>query len=254
MNQPGLPAYQRIAAAFRDQITSGALPPGRQLPTEHEIAREFDVARQTARNGLALLVAEGLIVARRPAGHFVVEREHMIYRPQDESRPQPPNPTMDRYGQQITAEGRVPSQKIEVALIEAPADIAERLEVPVGEVIVVRRRLRFINGEPVNTNDSHYPLDVVQGSEIMAPADVARGTNQVLADLGYPQTRATDQFFWRMPTPAEIHRLQLGRGTPIVIHYVTGYTADGRPVRCTVNLLPSNHTIVVERTFERAWQ
>ncbi|WP_433299666.1 GntR family transcriptional regulator [Actinoplanes sp. CA-030573] len=246
-----LPAYQRIAANLRDRITSGALAPGQQLPTEQELAEEFGVARQTVRNGVGLLVAEGLVVSRRPHGHFVRQLEHMIYRPQAESRPQPVTPEMDRYCQQITSEGREPSQTIEVSLIKAPADIAKRLEVSEGELVVARRRVRFINGEPVNTNDSHFPLDVVRDSEIMSPADIPRGTNQALADLGFAQARAIDEFFVRMPTPEEAQRLQLGAGTPVALHIVTGYTQDGRPVRCTANILPGDRHVIV---YERAWE
>jgi GntR family transcriptional regulator len=251
LRSAGTPAYQRIAAAYRDKIASGELRPGDQLPTEHELAEEFGCVRQTARNGLSVLITEGLIIARRPHGYFVRQREHVVYRPQAESRPLPATPEMDRFFQQITEEGRTPSQTIEVSMVAATPEVAQRLQVLVGHVVVARRRVRSINGEPVNINDSHYPLDVVKDSEIMSPADVTRGTNQALADLGFPQARAIDEIFVRMPTPDEIHRLDLGPGTPVAVHYVTGYTADGRPVRCTLNVLPGDRHVIV---FERRWE
>jgi DNA-binding GntR family transcriptional regulator len=244
------PAYQVIAATIRDRITTGALSPGDRLPTEHQLVEQFGVARQTVRNGLAELVAEGLIVSRRPLGHFVRRREEMVYRPQAESRPQPETPEMDRFCAQIVSEGREPSQTIEVSLVEASPEIAKRLEVAPGEVVVVRRRVRSINDEPVNINDTHFPLDVVRDSEIMSPADIPRGTNQALADLGYAQARAIDEFFWRMPHPDEIRRLRLESGTPVVIHLCTGYTEAGRPVRCTWNVLPGDRHMIV---YERQW-
>jgi GntR family transcriptional regulator len=250
-NNPDAPAYQRIASTYRGKIASGELHPGDRLPTEHEIANQFGVVRQTVRTGLSLLVTEGLIVARRPRGYFVRQREHMIYRPQEKSRPRSATPEMDRFSQQISAEGRMPSQQIEVSLVQATPDLAERLRVDVGDTIVVRRRVRFINGEPTNINDSHYLLEIVKDSEIMSPAYVPRGTDQMLAALGHRQERAIDEIFVRMPTPEEIHRLGLGPGTPVAVHYDTGYTADGRPVRCTVNVLPGDRHKIV---FERRWQ
>ncbi|MEU4562881.1 GntR family transcriptional regulator [Actinoplanes sp. NPDC023936] len=246
----GAPAYQRIAAAYRSKIASGELRAGDQLPTEHAIADEFAVARQTVRTGLSLLVTEGLIVARRPRGYFVRQREHMVYRPQERSRPRPAVPEMDRFSQQIADEGRVPSQRIEVSLVQATPDLAERLGVAAGATIVARRRVRFINGEPTNINDSHFPLELVKDSEIMSPAYIPRGSDQVLTDLGHGQDRAIDEIFIRMPTPDEIHRLGLGPGTPVAVHYDTGYTAGGRPVRCTVNILPGDRHKIV---FERRW-
>ncbi len=248
------PAYQRIAAELRAQIASGELAPEARLPTEHELAERWGVARQTVRNGIGVLVSEGLVVARRPLGHFVRRREQMTYYPQEESRTAA-RPEMDVFVQQISAEGRAPTQSIDVSLVQASSDIAGRLQVEEGALVVARRRVRYINGQPVNINDSHFPLDTVKDSAIMSPADVKVGTNQLLADLGHPQVRAVDEIFVRMPTPDQIHRLDLGPGTPVAVHYVTGYTADKRPVRCTINVLPGDlHRIVFERTFERKWQ
>lgn len=245
------PAYRRIAAAYRDKIASGELVPGVRLPTEHEIAEEFGVVRQTVRSGLGVLVSEGLIVARRPHGYFVREWERMLYRPQEKSRPMSTRSTMDRFSQQISDEGRVPSMHIEVALVQAAPELAERLRVEAGATVVIRRRVRFINGEPVNINDSHFPLDLVKDSEIMSPAYIPRGTDEVLAGLGHRQERAVDEIFVRMPTPDEIRRLGLGPGTPVALHYDTGYTADDRPVQCTVNVLPGDRHRIV---FERRWR
>jgi len=246
----GAPAYQRIAAAFRDQIRSGALSPGDQLPTEAEITDRFGVVRQTVRNGLAVLVGEGLIVARRPHGYFVRQPEHMVYRPQQKSSAAQATPAMDRFYRQIVEEGRTPSQHIEVSLIQAGPEIARRLEIGAEDTVVARRRVRSINGEPTNINDSHFPLDLVKDSEIMSPVYLRRGTDRVLAELGHAQDHAVDEIFVRMPSPEESHRLHLGPGTPVAVHYDTGYTAAGHPVKCTVNVLPGDrHKIVFLRRF-----
>jgi len=242
------PVYQQIADHLRKQISSGELAPGAQLPTELELASRHGVARQTVRQAVAQLVSEGLVVSQRPRGHFVRERTHYRYSPQREFQP-PVSPEMDRFMGQITLEdGRVPGQTIDVALVQASHEVAQRLGVEPGEIVVARRRVRSIDGEPFNINDTFYPLAVVQGSEIMSPADVARGCNQVLAEIGYPQARALDEIYVRMPTPDETHRLALEPGTPVAVHVCTGYTANGVPTRCTVNVLPGDrHVIVYER-------
>lgn len=245
-----VPAYLRIAATYRDKIVSGELQPGDRLPTEHELADLFGVVRQTVRNGLAILVTDGLVVARRPHGHFVRRREYMIYQPQQKSRPRPATPERDRFSQQILAEGRTPSQHIDVALVQAGPDLAERLQLDPDDTVVARRRVRFINGEPTNINDSHFPLDLVKDSAIMSPAYLPQGTDQVLIDLGHGQDRAIDEILVRMPTPTEAHRLSLGPGTPVAIHFDTGYTKSGRPVQCTVNVLPGDRHKII---FERRW-
>lgn len=241
--------YQRIADDLRKRITDGTLEPGARLPTEAEIAKAWDTSRTTAVQGLRVLVNEGLIQADRPRGYFVRRRRPMIYRPQAEFRKRPLSPEMDIFLTQMAQEGREATQQIEVSVIQPPREVRDRLQLEEGELVVVRRRTRFVDGVPYNINDSHYPRDLVQDSEIMDPHDIARGANVVLAELGYEQVRALDEFHARMPTPEEADRLQLGPGTPVVLHICTGYTQAGRPVRVVTNSLPGDrHVITYERT------
>ncbi len=240
--------YHQIADELRAQITEGALRPGDQLPTELALAKLHGVTRATARQALAVLVNEGLIVSARPRGHFVREVERMSYRPQVQWQPRPSAPEMDWFMTEQTELGRTPSQDIGVELVAPPVEIAKRLELDDTDLAVVRKRVRYLDGVPFNVNDSYFPLALVDGSEIMHPADVARGTNAVLAELGAEQVRAIDEIEVRMPNPEEAHRLDLGAGLPVAVHRVTGYTHEGRPVRCTVNVLPGDrHVILYER-------
>lgn len=241
--------YQRIADKIRAQITDGTLVPGDRLPTEAEIASEWDTTRSTAVQGLKVLVNEGLIISDRPRGYFVRGRRPMVYRPQSEFRKRPLSPEMDQFLTQMSEEGREAGQHIEVK-VEAPSrQVRERLHLGEGELVAVRRRVRFVDGVPYNTNDSHFPLALVRNSEIMNPDDIARGANVVLAELGYEQVRALDEFHVRMPTPEEADRLQLGPGTPVAVHVCTGFTKDGRPVRAVVNVLPGDRHVI---TYERS--
>src|SRR6187200_2164784 len=60
---------ERLATAIRD----GTLNPGDRLPTEAELAREFQVGRTSVREGLQKLRAHGLIESRKGLGAFVTE-------------------------------------------------------------------------------------------------------------------------------------------------------------------------------------
>ncbi|MFR0367590.1 GNAT family N-acetyltransferase [Streptomyces sp. MCC20] len=241
--------YQRIADKIRTEIAQGMHGPGARLPTEAEIATEWNTTRSTAVQGLKVLVNEGLIISDRPRGYFVRSRRPMVYRPQAEFSKRPLSPEMDAFLSQMTEDGREASQHIEVRVITPSREIRERLRLPEGELVAVRRRVRFVDGIPYNTNDSHFPLSRVQDSEIMNPDDIARGANTVLAELGYEQVRALDEIQIRMPTPDEADRLQLGPGTPVAVHVCTGYTEDGTPVRSVVNVLPGDRHVI---TYERS--
>jgi hypothetical protein len=64
---PRLPRgpYEVIAADLREQIASGQLQPGDQLPTTVEMAAGYAVAVGTAHRALDLLRREGLIKVSR---------------------------------------------------------------------------------------------------------------------------------------------------------------------------------------------
>ncbi|MEU5939047.1 GntR family transcriptional regulator [Micromonospora sp. NPDC047548] len=240
--------WAQIAQDLRSKIADGTLAVDAQLPTEADLTAQYGVARATVRQALAALVNEGLIVPRAPRGYFVRHRKPLFYRPQTEFRPQPKTPEMDRFMADHSADGREPWQSIDVAIVAPPPDVMQRLKLQEGELAVVRRRVRHLDGEPFNTNDSYFPLRFVQDTEIMRPVDIPRGANQVLAEHGYPQVRALDEIYVRMPSPDEVQRLELAPGTPVACHVCTGLCPDGTPVRVVVNILPGDrHVIVYER-------
>lgn len=242
------PKYQEIADALRRQIDGGELAPDDKLPTEKQLEETYDASRETVRKALALLVNEGLVISARPTGHFVRRREPMAHRPQQEFQKRPRMPEMDAFMTEFSDEGREPEQVIEVHIVEPPAEVTKRLHLEPGDLTVVRKRVRSLDGEPFNTNDSYFRHDVVQGSEIMRPENITRGANEVLAELGYRQVRALDEIHVRMPKPDEVHRLKLVPGTPLAVLITTGFTEDGTPVRVVINALPGDRNVI---TYER---
>lgn len=67
----GQPTFERIAQQFRDEIKSGELAPGTQLPNQRDVAARFKVAVATAQRALGSLQEEGWIVSRPGVGRVV---------------------------------------------------------------------------------------------------------------------------------------------------------------------------------------
>jgi GntR family transcriptional regulator, transcriptional repressor for pyruvate dehydrogenase complex len=66
---------KQIAERIRESITDGTLKADDQLPTEDELAKQFQVSRPTIREALKRLAAQSLIRSRRgPAGGTFVNR------------------------------------------------------------------------------------------------------------------------------------------------------------------------------------
>jgi DNA-binding GntR family transcriptional regulator len=69
------PIYQQVAAIIRERIKNGELGPRDRLPSESEMVRDHGVARDTARQAVALLREEGWVMTLPQRGSFVADRE-----------------------------------------------------------------------------------------------------------------------------------------------------------------------------------
>lgn len=61
----------RLAQRLTDEIQSGSLKPGEQLPTGQELSKRFGVSLSVVREAISTLKAEGMIQTRQGAGAFV---------------------------------------------------------------------------------------------------------------------------------------------------------------------------------------
>lgn len=239
------PLYRQIATDLRAAIRDGQLAGGQQVPTEMELSRRYGVSRNTARMALNALANEGLVTAGRArAGRLVRRTErmawtHTVQRTSGARGLAGP----DDFIEQTKAHGRVPDQQIEVGIVAAPDDIAERLDVRPGASLVVRRRLHSVDGVTSSMSESYYPLEFAQGTPLLDPRAFSGGTAALLAELGQEQVRHTDEITTRMPDPAEVQRLEIGQGVPVLAHVRTGYTERG-PVRVTRTILPGDRHLL----------
>jgi GntR family transcriptional regulator len=67
------PRYLHVRQRLVQRIQSGAWRAGQLIPSEFDIAHEFDVSQGTARTAVASLAAEHIVVRRQGLGTFVYE-------------------------------------------------------------------------------------------------------------------------------------------------------------------------------------
>lgn len=239
--------FRRIAADLREAIRNGEYLPGHQLPSGSTLVERYKVARQTVQSAVDLLRAEGLVIGRQGAGWFVAPPRVRYFASMTGSRAKrlEADRRYDTFTQQIEAQGKTARQESTVEQVPADGEISERLNVPPGRPVVVRRRIMFADDEPIQLGTSHYPLDIVCYSPIMDPADIAEGTDQVLEDLGHTPSRYEDEIICRMPTEDEQAALRLFAGTPV--HRLLRITFDQneRPVEVYVVILPGDRHVLL---------
>jgi GntR family transcriptional regulator len=69
-----IPRYVQLADLFRQRVDKGEWQPGWKLPSIDELMSQFDVARVTVRQAIALLADEGLLSPERGRGTFVTDK------------------------------------------------------------------------------------------------------------------------------------------------------------------------------------
>ncbi|MEU2265058.1 winged helix-turn-helix domain-containing protein [Streptomyces olindensis] len=63
---------ERVVRVLRERIFDGTFPPGALLPSQRELAEEFDVSRYTVLQALRRLLDEGVVESRQGSGTRVV--------------------------------------------------------------------------------------------------------------------------------------------------------------------------------------
>ena len=71
------PSHVQISASIRAAILTGELAPGAQLPSSHELASFFGVARMTVQNAVRSLKEEGWVDSRVGSGVYVREQARL---------------------------------------------------------------------------------------------------------------------------------------------------------------------------------
>jgi GntR family transcriptional regulator len=248
-NADARPLYTRVADALRRGIERGEYAPGDPIPSEADLQRQYNVSRDTIRKALAALTQEGLIGGGQGRTRFVRSYAPLRWALSSfESRSHHEavlGSTLDAWSTEVQDQGRRPSETIEVN-IALPSDrVAERLRIDASkDLVVVRRRVRYVDDVPYQLADSYFPESLVRGTPLIEPRSVsARGG--VLASIGHPQARYVDEIAVRMPTRTETDRLDLPPGTPVAELTRTGYAADDRPLRVMVTIAPGDRNILV---------
>jgi DNA-binding GntR family transcriptional regulator len=231
----------QIANELRGRINSGTLGPGALVPSEPELARTYGVGRSTARAALQVLEQEGLVIVRPKRGRIVRGFNRLVWRLSEFELPENTGlVSSDAWETDIERQGHDPTrQDLQVETIRPSARVAAILGLnPEVDLCVVRRHLRYIDGEPGIISDDYFDESIVRGTELAAPEDTTR--EDILKEAGYEQTYDVDEIVTRMPTPDEVARLSISANQPVAEHTRVGHTAGGRPVRLMISIVPGS--------------
>ncbi len=146
------PMYFRIQMDIIEKIKQGLLKPGQQLPTEAELAQEYQVSRITAKRALDELVHQGRAFRQQGRGTFVAQS-----RIRDITG-------FGSFSEDMRSRGRTPGAKLlEFKELDPATEIRMQLQLEEGEHAYFLKRLRYSDNEPVAVESCYLPCKLYPG-------------------------------------------------------------------------------------------
>ena len=217
-----IPLYYQIRTIIEEQIDSGRWKPGMKVPSERELCEQFQVSRITVRQALSALVQQGQLRRQQGLGTFVAS-------PRIEQRLN----RLTGFTQDIRGRGQRPGARIlQKEIVPAAYPVARALKLEVSDPVVLLKRLRLSDDEPVAVETAHLPEAVCPGllDEIVED----RSLYEVLTSkFDIIPKRAEQQVEAVVCPPAEANVLGVKKGAPMLhMHRVT-YNSDNHPFEYT---------------------
>lgn len=236
--------HRAIAHELREAITTGHYQPGDKLPSERALAERHGAARNTAREAIAELRREGLVSAEHGRGVFVRSKPRwMRFGRRRYSAAMRSTNELGPFGAEAVAQGRTPHVDSRITKVEAPADVAERLHIEPGALVVQRENWYFADDEPLQIGVTYAPWHIVEGSPLADSADLGpEGIYGQFSGRGYVIAHIREEISARMPTRDEAQRMTIPDGVPVIELWHTGIDAEQVPFEVTRFVMRADFT------------
>lgn len=213
------PLHYQVRRYLLEQIRSGTLQPGDQLPTESELIDQFSVSRTTARRALNDLAGQGLVTRQAGRGSFVSELQI-----EQELR------KLTGFVEDMEALGLHASSKLITSQpVPANEETARGLQIDLGQRVFHIARIRIANGQPVTFDDSYLVADV---GELVAGEDLEVDPFYSILEvkLDIPLGTADYVLEAKAAPPSVAAHLAVPAGAPVLRIIRTTYGRDSRPL------------------------
>ncbi len=216
-----IPVYYQIALDLRVRIGHGEWSSERRLPSEKELAREYQVSHMTMRQAIAELVKEGLVSRQRGSGTYLNQTAMQVI-------PQVGFPIS--FNLRIKELGLTPSARIlKAQIVQASAEIAQRLNLLPGDPIAFHKRVLLANEQPMALNHSFIPYRLCPGilveglidHSISATLERRYQLTPIYAEHWFETILASDE---------DANLLEVEAGSPLLLLTTISYLEDKTPL------------------------
>lgn len=213
-----IPLYHQVASAFEKAIRDGSLPPETKLENEIALAKRYNLSRPTMRQAMDQLVQNGLVVRRRGVGTQVV------------GAPVRRNLRLSSLYNDLQDEGATPHTTVlSLELVEAEADVAEKLNLAQGAEVHHMVRLRTVDGRPLALMENWVPRGIADFEQAELVSD---GLYNLLRRAGIDFRMAHQTVGASVADARQAELLETEVGAPLVMMDRTALDSRGIAVEC----------------------
>jgi GntR family transcriptional regulator len=145
MGETPIPLYYKLYVDLKGSLNSGKYQKGDKLPTEKELCQNYGISRLTVRRAMDELRREGFIERLKGKGTFVTgsKREEQLA-------------ILTGFTDEARKRGsETRSVVLENKLVRVPADAVELFDIPADAMVVLLKRVRFLEGEPYAIEEAY---------------------------------------------------------------------------------------------------
>ncbi len=214
-----VPLYFQLKEILRDRIRRNIYRDRDMLPSENDLIEAFTVSRYVARQALAELEREGLIVSRRGVGSFVTGRRYTKQLS-----------ILGSFTQSLSAVGDQSDVRVVGCQEVAGADhVLDALGLPAGSTIVTVERLGIVDGEPIAITKAHFPAEI--GRIFLGETLANRSLYQLLEQRFSIQPFRAEWLLSVVPATSEqAHLLGIRDASPLICSRGATFTDQDRPI------------------------
>lgn len=231
-----VPRWREVATALTEGIRGGIYEPGKKLPTEHDLARHFQLNRHTIRRALEELANAGLIRTEQGRGSFVSDDpvEYRIH-----ARP--------RFSEWMQGVNRHAARR-KLVLRRMPADEAPDralVQAALGapREVILLERVGYADERPVSY--SRHVFDAALHDGLLAALEAQDSITGALNGLGIESLRQRTQVTARCPDSHEASLLRMEPTDPLLRTVGYNVTPAGRPIELSIGHYPARRMQLV---------
>ncbi|HEL2057284.1 TPA: GntR family transcriptional regulator [Streptococcus suis] len=208
-------AYITIHDKIKEQIDQGIWAIGQRLPSERDLAEEFGVSRMTLRQGITLLVEEGVLQRKVGSGTYVANT-----RVQEKMR------GTTSFSEIVQLQGKEPSSRV-LSFIKTKPNEKEidLLGLEKGEFVIRMERVRFADAVPVVYEVASIPARLIQD---MKKEEVTNQFYKTLTKNGFKLGKTQQTIYARLANDKIAKLLHISKKHPILALRQVSYLENGQ--------------------------